>query len=99
MRVRSVVQTAAEFADDPDVWVAVLTGAGACGGQFTANTMALALEFLQQVRLQIGTRGDVHDLEDRREREVVVDRGIPLDQIGATGFGVRALVRLAREWK
>jgi hypothetical protein len=35
---------------------------------------AVALEFLQQVRLEVGTRGDVHDLEERGEREVVVHR-------------------------
>ena len=41
----------------------------------------LLLEVLQQVGLQVCTRGDVHDLEDRRQRVVVIDGRIARHQL------------------
>ena len=43
--------------------------------------LAMLLELLEQVGLQVGARADVHDLEDRRERVMVIDRGVPLDEL------------------
>ena len=43
--------------------------------------LAVLLELLQQVGLQVGARADVHDLEDRRQRVVVVDRRVARDQL------------------
>ena len=41
----------------------------------------MLLELLEQVGLEVGARADVHDLEDRRQRVVVVDRRVALDQL------------------
>ena len=47
---------------------AACPGAGACGGQFTANTMALALEFLGIAPLGSGgTPATAHDRPDQAE--------------------------------
>ena len=43
--------------------------------------LAVLLELLEQVGLEVGARADVHDLEDRRQRVVVVDRRVALDQL------------------
>ena len=45
-------------------------GAGTEGHQ----RLALALELLEQVGLEVGPRGDVEDLEQRDQRDVVVER-------------------------
>ena len=55
---------------------AACPGAGACGGQFTANTMALALEFLGLAPLGSGSvPATAHDRPDQAERigALVVD--------------------------
>jgi hypothetical protein len=53
--------------------------------------LAMLLELLEQVGLEVGARADVHDLEDRRQRMVMVDRRIALDQLAeADRTGARA---------
>jgi hypothetical protein len=42
---------------------------------------AVALEFLQQVALDVGTRGHVHDLEKGGEREMMVHRRVARHQL------------------
>ena len=44
--------------------------------------LLVALELLEHVGLEVGARGDVHDLEHRRQRVVVVDRVVARDQAG-----------------
>jgi hypothetical protein len=39
-------------------------------------------ELFQDVGLEVGPRGDVHDLEHRCERVVMVDRIVALDEPG-----------------
>src|SRR5664279_2188761 len=64
----------------------------------------MLFELFQQIGLQVGARADVHDLEDRRQRVVVIDRGVALDELaeaieqmlepqhGADAFVERVLV-------
>ena len=50
--------------------------------------LLLALEFLQQVGLEVGTPGNLEDLEQRQERYVVVER------VGARDEMARALEQI-----
>ena len=42
---------------------------------------AVLFELLEQIGLEVGARADVHDLEDRRQRVMVIDRRFALDQL------------------
>jgi hypothetical protein len=60
---------------------------------------AVALQFLEDVRLQVGARGHVHDLEDGDQREMVVHGLVawhqqrqPLEQVLKPQHGANALV-------
>src|SRR5215207_478636 len=41
----------------------------------------VALEFLQQIGLQVSPRSDIHDLEDRGEGEVMIDWRVASHQL------------------
>ena len=41
----------------------------------------VAIEFLEQVGLQVGARSNVHDLEDRGQREMMIDSSIARHQL------------------
>ena len=43
--------------------------------------LLLALEFLQQVGLQVGAAGDLEDLEQRQQRDVMIERVGPRDEM------------------
>jgi hypothetical protein len=42
---------------------------------------AMAVQFLEQIALQIGPRGHIHDLEDRGQRKVVIHRCVALHEL------------------
>ncbi len=44
--------------------------------------LLVAIELLEDIRLQVGPGGDVHDLEHRGQRVMVVDRVVACDQAG-----------------
>ena len=59
----------------------------------------MAVKLFQDVRLQVGTRGHVHDLEDGDQREMVVHGFVawhqqrqPLEQMLKPQHGANALV-------
>ena len=58
-------------ADLDEIENCAIPGAGACGGQYTANTMAMALEFLGLAPLGSGSVPAV----DKRKNQVGVDAG------------------------
>ena len=45
------------------------------------HLVAVALQFLQHVALQVGARSHIHDLEQRHQREVVVHRCVAWQQL------------------
>ncbi len=44
------------------------------------HDLLLALELLEQVRLEVGAAGDFHDLEEREERRVMLGRLRPIEE-------------------